>query len=165
MAAPALQSAGQVIIYSNIEHTSRCPLGCMVKALCCLHRLVLAGFALQSSWDTSRCLHRGDMIKAVPSALPCLVSAFSAAPAPWRRPLNRAAGLSYYIVIQHTPPGACIERHGKGSVRLHCLVLVGASPTEQRSRLVPASRRHDCVPSALPCPCRYRAVGSPSVPA
>ena len=51
---------------------------------------------------------------------------------------------------------------------LHCLVLVGASFTEQSGHLqVPASRRHDhgCVLSALPCPCRrqlQRAVGPPS---
>ena len=51
------------------------------------------------------------------------------------------------------------------SRRLHCLVLVGASFTEQSGHLqVPASRRHDqgCVLSAPPCPCRrqlHRAVG------
>ena len=42
----------------------------------------------------------------------------------------------------------------------HCLVLVGASSTEQSGHLqVPTSRPHDqgCVPSALPCPCRRHA--------
>ena len=56
----------------------------------------------------------------------------------------------------------------KAVCRLHCLVLVGASSTDQLGHLqVPASRRHDrgCVPFALPCPCRrqlHRAVGPPS---
>ena len=49
---------------------------------------------------TFRCLHLGDMMKAVPSALPCHVGTSLAAPAPCRRQLLRAVG---------TPSGACIE--------------------------------------------------------
>ena len=51
--------------------------------------------------------------------------------------------------------------------RLRCLVLVGASPTDQLGHLqAPASRRHGqgCVPFALPCLCRrqlHKAVGPP----
>ena len=151
-----LQSAGQVIIYSNIEHTSRCPFGCMVKALCCLHRLVLAVFALQSSRDTSRCLHRGDMIKAVPSTLPCLVGALLAAPPLVGASPTEQPGHSQ-VFAPRRPDQGCATCT---ALFCHCRcllggasfwwrqLLVGARPTQQTGHL-PVSGRDDMITCRL----------------
>ena len=81
-----------------------------------------------------------------------------ALPCPCRCQLRKADG---------PPPGRRTNDMIKAVWRLHCLVLDGASSTDQSGQLqVPASRRQDqgCVPSALPCPWRrqlHRAVGPP----
>ena len=95
-------------------------------------RCSLATRALCSFVRQVPALRRHDQICVISIALSC------------RRQLHRAIGPS---------PSARIDDMIKAVWRLHCLVLVGSSSTDQLGHLpVPASSRHDqgCVPFALP---------------
>ena len=108
----------------------------MIKAVSPLHCLLFVGVSPtdQSCRPQMPGTRRHDQ-GCVIVTLPCLC----------RRQLHRAGG---------PPPCARIDDMARAMASLYCLVLVGASSTEQSGhRQVPGSRRHDqgCVIIALPC--------------